>query len=100
MNSLLVIIDSIEELYRYRQQKTLYECECMIKSKRAELRRIDYQCQVVKERELILELSKCKMKYNLLKEQVIKDECYKLFEPLLNELEERIEELRQYRNCL
>lgn len=90
--SLESLVDAIEELYRYRRQKALYECSLEIRQKKRELSEIRYTSAAEIQRNYTVELHKCRLKLTNLKNiiDVTEPEYGQLFGDLLKELEERI----------
>ena len=86
------LVDAVGDLYRYRQQKTLYECSQIIRRKKQELSEIQHSGDAEKQRIATVELHKCRFKLENLKKKIeTADPEYKsMFEDLLKDLEERI----------
>ena len=97
------LIDVVDALCNYEVNKALYESECAIKAKLAEYRKAIYEASVQKQRVATVELARCKYRmtqlsnrFNALPENQ-KTLMAPLLKPLLEELDNRIAELRNQR---
>lgn len=91
-SSLEALVDAVEALYQYRQQKTLYECSQAIRKAKQDLTAVQYTAGAALQRELTVELQRCRWKLVRLRGIVdaAEPEYGVLFEDLLNCLEKRI----------
>ena len=95
-SSLAVILDAVGELASFARNKALYESDCRLREKAAEIRSALFAEESSRNLSDTKELAKCKMKLALLKECVMSasQSARQLLAPLVNELETRIEALR------
>lgn len=86
------LVNAVEELWYYRQQKTRYECSLAIRKAKQELSEIQYSSNAMGQREYTVELQRCRRKLTDLREIInATDSEYKaLFDDVLKGLEERI----------
>ena len=86
------LFDAIEDLCRYHQQKTLFECSLAIRKAKQELSKIQYQGDAILQREYTVELQRCRRKLVALRERfnAKRPEYGELFEDLFKCMEERI----------
>ena len=98
-SSLEALVDAVEAIYRYRQQKTFYECRQAILKAKQDLAAVQYAADAALQREHTVELHRCRLKLARLREFVdaTEPEYGVLFDDLLNCLEKRISTLENLR---
>lgn len=97
--ALEALVDAVEALYQYRQQKTLYECRQAILEAQGKLAAVEYGAGAALQREHTVELQRCRWKLARLREtfNAAEPEYGVLFEDLFRCLEERISALADQR---
>lgn len=97
--SLEALLDAVETLYRYRQQKTLYECSRAVRKAKQDLAAVQYAAGAALQRERTVELQRCRLKLDRLRGifNATEPEYGVLFEDLFKCLEERISLLADQR---
>jgi hypothetical protein len=97
--SLGALVDIAEELIYYHRQKTLYECRQEVLRIKQELAEVQYSSNAALQRELTVELQRCRYKLPGLRAaaNAVEPECKVLFEELLSDLEKRVAYLTEKR---
>lgn len=98
-SSLAAFLDAVGVLASYAREKALYEADCRLREKAAEIRAALFANESARCLSVTTELARCKMKLSLLKKEVMSDQqpARQLLLPLLEDLEARIAELRSRR---
>lgn len=95
--SIGAIVEAIGEIVAYARQKALYEADCRVREELEHMRKAAFACQVERCRVATIDLARSKRKLVLLSKEVsrIPSALKVLIEPLVAELEARVEILRQ-----
>jgi hypothetical protein len=102
-NSIAVALDAVTDLLSYCRQKALYDADCRLREKAAEIRSARYTAESDRCLCVTKELARCKIKLKLLKTEIENETSQnikELFLPLLKDLENRIINLRESRSHL
>jgi len=96
MTSVGAVLDAVSAIADYAVQKETYEADCRIREELERYRQGLFESDSLRCRGVVVELAVCKTKYRLLQTKVMRlhSDVRGAFEPLLDELQKRIESLR------
>ena len=97
-----LLVNIVDEVYRYRHQKTVHECSLAIHQKNQELSLQSYTNSAKIQRNNTVDLHKCRFKLANLKKQIdINEPLYgELFDGLLKDLEKKISDVENKRRII
>lgn len=98
-NELDLALSCLSEVLAYSKQKALYEADCRVRESLEKLRSVVFGAKAAEEREVVVDLARCKLKLAHLERCVAKMPAplQNLVSPLLHELKTHIEGLRRKR---